>query len=123
MGALPSHVCLGLVRADGRFGQESFLGAAEALGLKYVVVARLIKPIQTLCRHQDEHWQKTEIDGLEVQEAQTGQVGRRLILMRQRISERPQSGGKLLLAVPGYRFQALRTNRGPEFSALSVWRR
>ena len=76
VAGLPPHIRLGLVRADGGFGHESFLSAAEALGLKYVVVARLIKPIQTLCRHQDEHWQKTEIDGFEIQEVETDQIGR-----------------------------------------------
>lgn len=123
VAGLPSHIRLGLVRADGGFGQESFLGAAEALGLKYVVVARLTKPIQSLCRHGDEHWQKTGIDGMEVQEVAADQIGRRLILIRQRIAQRPQSGGKMLLEVPGYRFQALWTNLGPEVSELTVWRR
>ena len=123
VAGLPTHIRVGLVRADGGFGHESFLGAAEALGLKYVVVARLTQPIQSLCRHQEEHWQKSEITGLEVQEAATEQIGRRLILIRQRIAERPESGGKLLLEVPGYRFQALWTNLGPEIDALTVWRR
>src|SRR6185295_12095348 len=73
--------------------------------------------------HQDEYWQKTEIPGLEVQEIESGHIGRRLILIRQRITDRPQSGGKLLLEVPGYRFQALWTNLGLEVSAVQVWRR
>jgi hypothetical protein len=123
VAGLPTHIRLGLVRADGGFGHESFLGAAEALRLKYIVVARLTQPIQSLCRHQDEQWQKTEIEGLEVQEVETTEIGRRLILIRQRIAQRPQSGGKLLLEVPGYRFQALWTNLGPELSPLCVWRR
>ena len=120
---LPAHIRLGLVRADGGFGHESFMSAAEALSLKYIVVARLTQPLQSLCRHQDKYWQKTEIDGMEVQEVETDQIGRRLILIRQRIADRPQSGGKLLVEVPGYRFQALWTNLGPEFSPLCVWRR
>jgi len=120
---LPAHIRLGLVRADGGFGHESFLSAVEELGLKYIVVARLTRPIQNLCRHQDEYWQKTEIPGLEVQEIESGHIGRRLILIRQRITDRPQSGGKLLLEVPGYRFQALWTNLGLEVSAVQVWRR
>ncbi len=123
VAGLPTHIRLGLVRADGGFGQESFLAAAEALRLKYVVVARLTQPIQSLCRHQQEHWQKSEIPGMEVQEAVTEQIGRRLILIRQRIAERPESGGKLLLEVPGYRFQALWTNLAPEIDPLTVWRR
>jgi hypothetical protein len=123
VAGLPTHIRLGLVRADSGFGHESFLGAAEALRLKYVVVARLTQPIQGLCRHEEERWQKTEIPGMEVQEVATGQIGRRLILIRQRIAERPESGGKLLLEVPGHRFQALWTNLGREVNALSVWRR
>jgi len=123
VASLPKHIRLALIRADGGFGYQAFLSAAEALGLKYIVVARLTQLIQSLCRHGDEHWQKTEMEGLEVQEAPTEQIGRRLILIRQRIAQRPHSGGKLLLDVAGYRYQALWTNLGPEASALQVWRR
>ena len=120
---LPVHIRLGLVRADAGFGHESFLGAVETLGLKFIVVARLIQSLQSLCHHQDEHWTKTELDGFEVQEVETDAVGRRLILIRQRIVERPQAGGKVLLETPGYRFQALWTNLPTTTSPLAVWRR
>jgi hypothetical protein len=120
---LPSHIRLGLLRADGGFGQGSFLDAAEELKLSYIVVARLTQPIQSLCRHPDDQWQKTEWEGFEVQEAASEKVGRRLILIRQRIAERPHAGGKLLLDVPAYRFQALWTNLPPSFGPLAVWRR
>lgn len=123
VAGLPSQVRLGLVRADSGFGHESFMGAAGELGLNFIVVARLTQPIQSQCRHQDEHWQKTEIPGLEVQEAATDQIGRRLILIRQRIAERPQSGGKSLLDLPAYRFQALWTNLKSRVPAVQVWRR
>lgn len=120
---LPSHVRLGLLRADGGFGHGSFLNAAEELKLAYIVVARFTQPVQTLCRHQDDQWRKTEVEGFEVQEAPSERVGRRLILIRQRIAERPQAGGKLLLNVPAYRFQALWTNLPMAFNPLAVWRR
>lgn len=123
VATLPKHIRLGLVRADGGFGYESFMGAAETLGLNYIVVARMTQPLQSLCRHQPEHWQATEIVGLEVQEVPTARIGRRLILIRQKIADRPQSGGKLLLEVPGYRFQALWTNLGAEVNSVQVWRR
>ena len=123
VAGLPTHIRLGLIRADGGFGHESFLSTAEALGLKYIVVARLIQSMQSLCRHQDEYWQKTDLPGLEVQEVPTERVGRRLILIRQRIADRPESAGKALVEVPGYRFQALWTNLGEEFNPLQVWRR
>jgi hypothetical protein len=120
---LPSQIQIGLVRADSGFGDESFLATAQSLVLKFIVVSRLTRRLQSLCRHGDEHWQKTEIQGLEVQEVTGEAVGRRLILIRQRIIERPQAGGKLLLEVPGYRFQALTTNLPAAIDPLAVWRR
>lgn len=120
---LPAHIRLGLVRADSGFGDESFLGACEELTLSYIVVARLTQKVQSLCRHDDTHWRATGVEGVQVQEMETKQVGRRLILIRQRIAARPQAGGKLLLEVPGYRFQALWTNLPACVDALSVWRR
>jgi DDE family transposase len=123
LAQLPKHIHLALLRADGGFGHLSFLEAAEELALRYIVVARLSQPIQSLCRHGDEHWQKTELEGFEVQETSTEKPGRRLILIRQRIAERPQAGGKLLVEAPAYRFQALWTNLPASFSPLLVWRR
>jgi hypothetical protein len=43
--------------------------------------------------------------------------------VRQRIAERPQAGGHLLLDLPGYRYQALVTNLPQSVSAVDVWRR
>jgi hypothetical protein len=120
---LPSHIRLALLRADGGFGHPSFLETVEELALAYIVVARLTLPIQSLCRHSDEHWEKTEVDGLEVQEVGAEKPGRRLIVIRQRIAERPQAGGKLLLESPSYRFQALWTNLPTSLRPLMVWRR
>jgi hypothetical protein len=120
---LPSHIRVGLLRADSGFGDASFLEAAEQEALSYIVVARLTQPLQSLCRHADQDWEKTELEGFEVQEAAMERPGRRLILIRQRIAERPQAGGKLLLETPGYRFQALWTNLPATINALEVWRR
>jgi hypothetical protein len=104
LAQLPWHLRVGLLRADSGFGDESFLQACEELKLNYIVVARLTQKVQSLCRHGDAHWQPTGVDGVQVQEAQTDAVGRRLILIRQRITTRPEAGGKLLVEVPGYRF-------------------
>jgi len=120
---LPAHIRLGLLRADSGFGDESFLSACQELNLSYIVVARLTQKVQSLCRHDDAHWQETGVEGVQVQEAQTPEVGRRLILIRQRVAERPEAGGKKLLEVPGYRFQALWTNLPSSWDALRVWRR
>lgn len=87
------------------------------------MATRLTRPIQALCRHGEACWEDTDIDGLQVQEVELEQLGRRLIIIRQRIERRPQAGGKLLIEVPGYRFQAMVTNLPPEVRALAVWRR
>jgi Transposase DDE domain group 1 len=43
--------------------------------------------------------------------------------VRQHLAQRPSGGGKRLLEVPGYKFQALRTNLPASVDALAVWRR
>jgi hypothetical protein len=97
--SLPSHIRIGLLRGDAGFGQNSVMAAAEELGLKYILVAKLTQKIQSLCRHDDLQWQATEMSGLEVQKVELDQPGRRLIVIRQRIEQRPQAGGKSLLEV------------------------
>ena len=77
--------------------------------------------MRTLCRHDDAAWTPTEAKGIEIQDLTHDGV--RLVVLRQKLTERPQAGGKQLLDVPGYRFQALRTNLPPSVSALEVWRR
>lgn len=120
---LPKHIRIGLVRGDSGFGGGSMVECAEKLGLRYIFVARLTQNVQSLCRHDDAAWEKTEVDGLEVQEVPWHRVGQRLIVLRQRIAQRPEAGGRELLEVPGYRFQAFLTNLPATVSALEVWRR
>jgi len=119
---LPAHIRLKLVRGDAGFGEAGVQDMAQALGLKFIFVARLTQKVQSLCRHDDAHWQRTEVPGLEVQEVELEQPGRRLTVVRQRLEQRPQAGGKTLLEVPGYRFQALVTNLPRSVDALNVWR-
>src|SRR6185295_10483735 len=96
---------------------------AEQLHLPYIVVAALRRPLQLLCRHDEAAWTPTEIAGLSVQEVAGERPGRRLIIVRQAIAQRPQAGGKQLLEVPGYKFQALHTNLPSTVTAVAVWRR
>jgi hypothetical protein len=123
LASLPSHIRVGLVRADSGFSHPSVLSVLEEHHLEYVMAARLTQPVQSLCRHGDACWEDTEMDGLQVQEVELDQPGRRMIVLRQRLQRRPQAGGKMLLEVPGYRFQALVTNLPPQVGALQVWRR
>jgi len=119
--SLPKHIRIGLVRGDSGFGDHSVMQCAETLGLDYIFVARLTENVQSLCRHEDAAWQQTQIEGLEVQEVSWHRIGQRLIVVRQRIAQRPQAGGKELLEVPGYRFQAFLTNLPSHVSAVEVW--
>jgi hypothetical protein len=123
VNGLPKHIHLQLVRGDAGFGDASVRQACAALKLNYIFAARLTQKLQSLCRHQPEYWKTTELDGLEVQEIEGQEPGQRLIIVRQRIEQRPQAGGKLLFELAGYRFQALATNLPSSVDALTVWRR
>jgi len=120
---LPPHVRIGLVRADAGFGAQRVFEAAERLKLSYIMAQRLTRPVQALCQHADAAWQDTEVDGLQVQEVELEALGRRLVVIRQRLARRPEAGGKELIEVPGYKFQALITNLPRSYDALAVWRR
>lgn len=121
--SLPKHLRLGLVRGDSGFGDASVQDACEALRLPFIFVAKLTQKVQLLCRHDEAAWQATEVPGLAVQEVGLARPGRRLIVIRQQVQERPQAGGKTLLDLPGYRFQALVTSLPASVAALDVWRR
>lgn len=112
---------MALVRADSGFCTHGMIAKLEARGRQYVLTAALRAPVRTLCRHDDAAWTPTEVPGIEVQDVT--HEGGRLVVLRQRVAERPHAGGKQLLEVPGYKFQALRTNLPPAISALEVWRR
>jgi Transposase DDE domain group 1 len=122
VAGLPAHIRIGLVRGDAGFGSADVQDMAQGLGLKFIFIARLTRKVQSLCRHDAAHWQATEVPGLEVQEVELEQPGRRLIVLRQRLEQRPEAGGKTLLDVPGYQFQALVTNLPASAGALNVWR-
>jgi len=123
----PAHVRIGLVRADSGFYHEALLTRLEERRLDYIIVARLTRPVKALCRHDDSCWMPTGVPGIEVQEIdvspQHGQARRRLIVVRQRIDQRPNAGGKTLLDVPGYRYQVLCTSLPPSWTPLAIWRR
>ena len=122
---LPRHVRLRGVRADSGFCLPELLSLWERLHLIYVVAAQLSEPIKTLLRG-DLAWTPTELPGTDVAEVQHQTLGwekpRRVILIRHRVAERPQAGGKKLIEVPGYVFQALVTSLSTHEAPLAVWR-
>lgn len=121
LARLPGQVKIGLVRADSGFCTSRLIETLEQRRLSCIMTAALRAPVRTLCRHDESAWTPTDVPGLATQEV--AHEGARLIVLRQRITERPQAGGKQLLDVPGYKFQALRTNLPASVSPLEVWRR
>lgn len=123
---LPRHMGLKGVRADAGFCLPELLVLWEQLKLPYVVVAQLRRPIQNLLKG-DLQWSATEMPGTDVAEMEYQAMSwphpRRLILVRHGVEDPPERGGKKLLDVPGYCFQALVTSL-PKTThhALQVWR-
>jgi len=121
----PRHLRLRVVRADSGFCTAELLALWEELGLPFIVVAKLTEPVQRLVRG-DLVWQATELAGTDVAQVQYQALGwsqpRRLILIRHRQADRPEAGGKKLIEVPGYLFQALVTSLPISTTPLEVWR-
>lgn len=121
----PRHIRFKAVRADAGFCLPELLALWEQLRLPYVVVAQLAEPIKNLIR-RDLVWQPTEVAGTDVAEVlyqtKSWPQPRRLVLVRHRVADRPDAGGKKLIDVPGYLFQALVTSLSASVGPLQVWR-
>jgi hypothetical protein len=126
---LPAWIHLRLVRADSGFCQPQWLDLLETRKLHYIVVARLLKPVQRLLK-KDLRWQATEVPGTEVAEVWHQEVNwrqpRRLIVLRHRIADKQaagqRTGGKTIVDCPGYLYQALVTSLPATVPPLEVWR-
>jgi hypothetical protein len=122
---LPRHLRWRGVRADSGFCLPELLNLWETMGLPYVVVAQLSQPIKSLLRG-DLQWQQTEVRGTEVAEVMYQALHwpnpRRVVLIRHRVAEKKNAGGKKLIDVPGYLFQALVTSLPQSQTPLEVWR-
>lgn len=119
---------VGLVRLDSGFFQKDILDYLEYKSLNYIIAAKFTHPIQHLVNAQ-QAWLNVD-DGIQICDTayQAGKWSepRRLVLVRQRIKERPKAGGKMLSLFPEdevhrhYRYSAYLTNL--HFSAVDVWR-
>jgi hypothetical protein len=125
LGNLPRHIRLRLVRADSGFCQAPWLALLDSQKLRYIVVAKLHRPLQSLCR-KETVWQPSPVPGTEVASVWHQEKGweqpRRIVLIRHRLEEKKRPGGKKLIDVPGYTFQALVTNLPESVPAIAVWR-
>lgn len=119
---------VGLVRLDSGFFQSEILDYLEARSLDYIVAARFTRPVQRAVAG-GKGWIALA-DGIEIREqtyeSASWTRGRRMIVVRQKISERPNAPGKQLSLFPedeeynSYRYAAYVTNL--KMAASDVWR-
>lgn len=123
---LPAHLRLRVVRADSGFYVSELLGLWDRLRVKFIVVARLARPMQSLLRRET-RWLPTGVEGteaaeLDYQDAELPAAAR-FIAIRHRIKDkRGRAGGKLLIDCPGYLYQVLVTNQPRSVAPVDLWR-
>ncbi len=119
---LPPDHRLYAVRADSGFFEATVLSDLEQRQLPYAISARLTPPLRRRLAGI-QHWQEFA-PGLEVGELMYLTYGwqqpRRIVSVRERLTERPQARGRQLIDVPGYTFHAVVTTL--DLSAVEVWR-
>jgi len=117
-----------LIRLDSGFFQSDILDYLEEKAMDYVVAARFTRPIQKMIDAQA-HWILLDT-GIEIceQEYQSGvwKKSRRMVIVRQKIKERPNAPGKQLRLFSeeevhrNYRYSAYVTNL--KLAPAEVWR-
>lgn len=126
---LPKWIRLRLVRADSGFCRPEWLDLLESQKLSYIVVARLLQPLQRLLK-KELIWTPTAVPGTDVAEVWHQEVNwpqpRRVVLLRHKIADKraagQRTGGKPLLDCPGYLYQGLVTNLPARVPPLEGWR-
>lgn len=119
---------VGMVRLDSGFCQKDIFEHLEQKALKYIVAAKFTHPVQHLIDKQDT-WLMVD-EGIEIcdkhYQGKTWDKQRRLVIVRQKIANRPNATGRTLSLLPedeihrNYRYSAYFTNN--EFAATDVWR-
>lgn len=123
---LPTHLRVRVVRADSGFYVSALLHLWEKLKVKFIVVAKLTEPVQSLLRRET-RWLPTGIDGTEVAELDHREADvpatARFLALRHRLKDKTnRAGGKLLIDCPGYLDQVLVTNLPRLVPPVDVWR-
>ncbi len=109
---------VGLTRLDSGFCSNEVMTCLESKDMKYIVAAKFTHPIQRLINTND-LWLTID-EGIQIcdktYQANTWEDERRIVIVRQKISERPQATGKQLSLFPedevhrNYRYSAYFTN-------------
>lgn len=124
LARLPAGFVVEALRADSGFFVREFLEELERRRLPYAIAVRTTKMVQhAIVALTEERW--TRIDrGLEVAETRylppSWKHSRRIVVVRERISERPDAKGRRLFDLPGYTFHTVVTTL--ELPAIEVWR-
>ena len=119
---------IGLIRLDSGFFQSDILNYLEEKVMDYVVAVKFTHPIQHLI-HDSKNWVVLNT-GIEICEqtyqSKSWEKQRRIVIVRQKIKDRPQATGKQLSLFPeeeiyrNYRYSAYVTNM--KLPAAEVWR-
>ena len=119
---------IGLIRLDSGFFQSDILDYLEEKVMDYVVAVKFTHPIQHMI-HDIKNWVILDT-GIEICEqiyqSKSWDKPRRIVIVRQKIKDRPQATGKQLSLFPeeeiyrNYRYSAYVTNM--KLPAAEVWR-
>lgn len=119
---------VGLIRLDSGFFQSDILDYLEQRNTDYIIAAKFTHPIQRIIADH-KAWIHLD-DGIEICEqtykSDSWNKERRLVIVRQRIKERPNATGKMLSLFPddeqyrNYRYSAYVTSM--KLSPVEIWR-
>ena len=119
---------IGLIRLDSGFYQSNILDYLEEKVMNYVVAVKFSQPIQRLI-HASENWIILDT-GIEICEqiyqSDSWQKPRRIVVVRQKIKDRPKAPGKQLALFAeeeiykNYRYSAYVSNLN--LPAVEIWR-
>ena len=119
---------IGLIRLDSGFFQSEILNYLEEKAMDYVVAVKFTHPIQQLI-HDHKSWVILD-KGIEISEqlylSNSWEKPRRIVIVRQKLKDRPQATGKQLSLFPeeeiyrNYRYSAYVTNM--RLPAAEIWR-
>jgi hypothetical protein len=119
---------IGLIRMDSGFFSNDILTMIEEKAIHYIVSVKFYRPIQKEISLK-QNWITIE-EGIEIAEtmykAESWESARRIIIVRQKIADRPTAIGKTLSIFEGtefyrrHRYSAYVTNM--KLSSLEVWR-
>lgn len=102
---------VGLVRADSGFYTEDILSYLEEVKKNYVIAVRMYPNVKSAVLGE-RNWISLA-KGIELSEMKFHHhegKERRYIIVKKRVDDRPDSGGKLFEDLPGYRFSCYVTN-------------